>query len=101
MTIIQFKVISVLVPLFSALCFCYALLVYNKIILGFSIKDFRKAVNKKLYLKQCICVHTWTSQAMEDKPPTAEQLKSIEGFFDYAKLYCKKCKYESDLNKRW
>lgn len=100
MTIIQSQVIIALVYLFLVICFSYALLVYNKIILGFSIKDFYKAENKKLYLKQRFCVHNWTSRAMEDLPPTDEQLKSIEGFWDYSKMYCKKCKYESDLNRR-
>ena len=42
--------------------------------------------------------HVWTSKAMEDKP--APKILDREGFKDYAKLYCKHCKYESKLNSR-
>ena len=44
--------------------------------------------------------HDWTSAAMENKEPTREQLaRDVAGYYDYAKMYCKRCGKESDLNK--
>jgi len=41
--------------------------------------------------------HNWTSAVQENIKPTPEQLSSVAGFFDYAKLYCKDCKKESKI----
>lgn len=51
-------------------------------------------------LKQFFCHHDWTCAAIEGIEPTAEQLLGLEGFKDYAKMYCRKCEYESKLNER-
>ncbi len=45
--------------------------------------------------------HNWTSTAMEDLPPTKKQLEDgADGFFDYAKMYCRRCQCISKLNTR-
>ena len=44
--------------------------------------------------------HDWTCAAEQNVKPTREQLaRDVAGFYDYAKMYCKTCKKESDLNK--
>lgn len=36
--------------------------------------------------------HDWTCAAAENIPPTEAQLKGgVEGFWDYATMYCKRC----------
>ena len=40
-----------------------------------------------------LTTHNWTCAANEDIPPTADQLKDVAGFHDYAKMYCKRCGY--------
>ena len=42
--------------------------------------------------------HKWTCAASEGVKPTKEQLKSIEGFKEYATMYCKRCGHKSELN---
>jgi hypothetical protein len=43
--------------------------------------------------------HDWTCKAAEDIPPTESQLKhGVSGFYDYAKMYCKRCGRESGRN---
>jgi len=45
--------------------------------------------------------HDWTCAAAEGIPATQEQLDGgIEGFYSYAKMYCKRCGKISDLSKR-
>lgn len=44
--------------------------------------------------------HDWTSAAQQGIPPTPEQLKSVDGFWDYATMYCKRCGRISNLSKR-
>jgi hypothetical protein len=45
--------------------------------------------------------HKWTSNAEKGIKPTKEQLeKGIEGFNDYAKVYCEICGTESKLSKK-
>lgn len=44
--------------------------------------------------------HKWTSKAQKGFPPKEEQIKSVNGFADYAKMFCDRCGYESKLNKR-
>jgi len=47
-------------------------------------------------------MHNWTSKAQEGiKPSLIQTNAGVEGFFDYAKMYCKDCGEESDLNKGW
>lgn len=44
--------------------------------------------------------HDWTCAAAEGIPATPEQLASgIEGFYDYAKMYCKRCGKESQISR--
>lgn len=44
--------------------------------------------------------HDWTTSANEGKKPTTQQAQGgILGFWDYAKMYCKKCGKISDLNR--
>lgn len=43
--------------------------------------------------------HDWTCAAGENIPPTKEQLEGgIEGFYDYATMYCRHCRVESRLS---
>lgn len=55
-------------------------------------------------LKQWLCGwtgHRWTSSAMQDKTPTKEQINDgIEGFYDYATMYCERCGHVCDLSKK-
>ena len=37
--------------------------------------------------------HDWTCAADQGIKATPEQLKSINGFWDYATMYCNKCGY--------
>jgi hypothetical protein len=45
--------------------------------------------------------HAWTCAAAQGKKPTPEQLKSIEGFNDYATMYCGRCGKVSPLSYRY
>lgn len=41
-----------------------------------------------------IGLHDWTCAAGEGIKPTKKQIDDgIEGFYDYAKMYCKKCNH--------
>ena len=45
--------------------------------------------------------HDWTSNAAKDIQPTQEQLDGgVDGFFDYAMMYCDTCGYVSDRNAK-
>jgi hypothetical protein len=45
--------------------------------------------------------HDWTCAAAEGLKPTQAQLDAgIEGFYDYATMYCKRCGRVSDLSRR-
>ena len=45
--------------------------------------------------------HKWTCNHEQGIKPTKEQLENgIEGFYDYAKMYCKICGTESNLSKQ-
>jgi len=49
-----------------------------------------------------IGIHDWTCAADQGIKATRQQLDNgIDGFYDYAKMYCKNCKVESDLNNRY
>ena len=51
------------------------------------------------YLR-CFFSHEWTSSAQEGKQPTAKQLHNgVDGFWDYATMYCKRCGHVSELSK--
>ena len=58
---------------------------------------------KKLLTKLVTCWmfgdHDWTCAAKEGVPPTREQLKDINGFLDYARMYCRRCGKESDISR--
>jgi len=44
--------------------------------------------------------HDWTSAVEEGLKPTPKQMKDgILGFWDYAKMYCRRCGKLSDLNR--
>ena len=43
--------------------------------------------------------HEWTCDAEQGIQATKEQLSGINGFWSYAKMYCKHCKKMSRLNK--
>ena len=56
---------------------------------------------KKIWIKlQCLLgMHEWTCNADQGIKATQEQLNNgIDGFYDYAKMFCKNCKVESKLN---
>ena len=49
---------------------------------------------KILFQCKLMRAHNWTCAAEQNIPATKEQLDgSIEGFADYAKMYCKDCGY--------
>jgi hypothetical protein len=58
------------------------------------MKKIKRLISCKLFK-----YHNWTSNYNEDIPPTEDQLGSIKGFWDYAKMYCKDCGAESKFNK--
>lgn len=44
--------------------------------------------------------HDWTCAAAEGIPATPEQLANgIDGFYSYAKMYCKRCGKESEISR--
>lgn len=53
------------------------------------------------WIWQKLCCHDWTSAAMQDKSPTKKQIDDgVDGFWDYATMYCSKCGKVIDLSKR-
>ena len=54
---------------------------------GERVKSFIKMIRCKVLQS-----HNWTSAAEEGLKPTQEQLaKGVDGFLEYAKMYCKDC----------
>jgi len=55
-------------------------------------------------IQQIYCLfgfHEWTCNADQNIKATQAQINNgIDGFWDYAKMYCKHCKTESKLNSR-
>ena len=51
-------------------------------------------------LKCYFAGHKWTCLAQKGIKATDQQLKSYEGFKDYAKMFCDRCGHESKLNAR-
>jgi len=52
-------------------------------------------------IRQFFCSHDWTSAAQQGIEATPEQLSNgVEGFWDYATMYCSKCGKVSELSKR-
>ena len=49
---------------------------------------------------QCFLgIHEWTCKAGQGTPPTKEQLESgLEGFIEYAEMYCSHCGKVSDIS---
>ena len=48
----------------------------------------------------CLINHKWTSAAEEGIEPTKEHLqKGLDGFLDYAAIYCKRCGTKHRLNR--
>jgi hypothetical protein len=44
----------------------------------------------------CLWDHDWTCAHDEGIPVTKEQIAArVDGFFDYAKMYCKRCGHVS------
>lgn len=57
---------------------------------------------KILFNCKLMGAHNWTSANEEGIQPTQEQIDNgIEGFWDYAKMYCKDCGEVSSLSKGW
>ena len=42
--------------------------------------------------------HDWTTAAAQGIPPTPRQLESVGGFYDYATMYCSRCRRVSELS---
>ena len=52
-------------------------------------------IEEKFKLKCWFLGHDWTTAENEGISPTKEQLDSgVKGFWDYAKMYCKRCGHE-------
>lgn len=47
----------------------------------------------------CLGIHEWTCDAAEGIPPRPLP-QTLEGFFLYARMYCKRCGYISPLSNR-
>jgi hypothetical protein len=46
--------------------------------------------------------HDWTCDAAEGIPATPQQLAGgVDGFYDYVKMYCRRCGYVSKLSERF
>ena len=62
----------------------------------------RLALRLKYVWCKTVCAvngHDLTCAATEGQDPTPEQLaRGVAGFFEYAKLYCKRCGYEYKLD---
>ncbi len=70
---------------------------------GVQVEPIVRFGNRMTKLKQMGCGligHSWSSAAMQGLKPTSAQINSgIDGFFDYATMYCKRCGYASKLSK--
>lgn len=54
---------------------------------------------KRLILCGILGDHTWTCAAEEGQKPTKAQARAgVAGFYDYARMYCKRCGYTSRLS---
>ena len=48
----------------------------------------------------CRIGHDWTCAAAEGVPATKEQIANgVEGFYDYATMYCRRCGHVSEFSK--
>lgn len=57
-------------------------------------------MKKLLQIIGCLFgIHEWTCKANEGIKPTEIKM-TIQGFKEYAKMYCKHCGKESKLNSR-
>ena len=55
-----------------------------------------------LFLCKLMGDHKWTCAAQEGIPATDAQLHAgVDGFKDYARMYCKRCGKESDLSLKF
>lgn len=60
---------------------------------------------KKWFVKLWLCwiwrFHEWTCAAAEGIPANPKQIADgIDGFYDYAKMYCKRCGKESERSRQ-
>lgn len=64
------------------------------------LANLKQLIKKKYKYYKCILLHfglhDWTCAAAEGIKPTPEQLEPIKrgelsGFYDYSKMYCKRC----------
>lgn len=65
-------------------------------------KLFDRIVIYITYLWKCNILHwhEWTCAAAEGVKATPEQLASgIDGFYSYARMYCKHCGAESEISR--
>lgn len=44
--------------------------------------------------------HDWTCAAAQGIKPSPAQTANLMGFYDYAKMYCSRCRRLSRLNRR-
>ncbi|MCK5601804.1 hypothetical protein KAR91_08050 [Candidatus Pacearchaeota archaeon] len=55
-------------------------------------------------LRKILCSlssHDWTSAVQQGIPPTQQQIDAgVDGYYDYATMYCRRCGYVSELSKR-
>lgn len=63
--------------------------------------DVLKSWLERLWQCKIWRFHEWTCDAAEGIKPTPEQVAGgVDGFYDYAKMYCKRCGKVSDLYYR-
>ena len=56
---------------------------------------------RKIWTCYVFRFHDWTCASAEGVPATPKQIADgIDGFYDYARMYCKRCGKESELSER-
>ena len=75
---------------------------YNSIPLDNSIKPFKYLIKmsylKKIWWCKIWRWHNWTSKVLQNSPPTD---LTIDGFCNYASMYCTRCGEVSNLSKQF
>lgn len=55
---------------------------------------------KRIFLCRILGHHEWTSAVRKGEKPTDEQInKGVDGFWEFARMWCDRCGKPSKLNK--
>lgn len=70
----------------------------REVIVAAAKEFFSPLVTAFVWLSCQVGNHDWTNASAQGKKPTPEQLENgVEGFWDYARVYCAKCGKTSEI----